>query len=457
MTKVLPETLLRLLREHPRASSAELCRLLGGVNRSTLTRCIQTLDGRILSRGGSRRTRYALRRDLRGSTAPLSLYRIDEAGQGHEVGQLDLVYPEGSALALRDPFLWPLDDDSRDGWFDGLPYPLMDMRPQGFLGRNFAHRHAQDLAVSNNPEEWSETDIAHVLATMGSDQPGNLILGETAYRRFLGDRRLAAGRALSAAQVEFAYPDMAAAALAQGVEGSSAGGEFPKFTTRRYLEDRWVDVIVKFSGADGSMAVQRWADLLVCEHLALKTVGSLLGVQTAGSAIRQYAGRTFLEVVRFDRHDEFGRSAVCTLSSINPALLGGAAAPWPRTAQALHQRGWLSAEDVARITLIWSFGRLIGNTDMHEGNLAFRPGLSLAPVYDMLPMLYAPLRGGELPTRTYVPELPLPADAPVWRQAADAAAHYWRMCGADPRVSPAFQQTCAENALALDRVRASKF
>jgi len=108
MTKVLPETLLRFLREHPRASSAELCRLLGGVNRSTLMRGVQALGGLVISRGGSRRTRYALRRELRGRTAPLPLYRIDEAGHGCEVGQLDLLYPEGSALTLREPFLWPL-------------------------------------------------------------------------------------------------------------------------------------------------------------------------------------------------------------------------------------------------------------------------------------------------------------------------------------------------------------
>ena len=396
MTKISPEALVRVLREYPRAGSAELCRLLGGVNRSTLMRGVQALGGLVTSRGGSRRTRYALRRELRGSTASLPLYRIDEAGHGHEVGQLDLLYPAGSALALREPYLWPLDDDSRDGWFDGLPYPLTDMRPQGFLGRNFAYRHAADLAVSNNPEQWSESDIAYVLASLGNDQPGNLILGERAYRRFLDfDSRLLAERqALTAEQVDVAYPDLAAAALARGVVGSSVGGEFPKFTARRYLDDRLVEVIVKFSGADRSLAVQRWADLLVCEHLALETVSSQLGIQAAESAIRRYAGRIFLEVVRFDRHDEFGRSAVCTLGSLNAALVGAATAPWPETAQVLHDRGWLSSEDLARIACIWWFGRLVGNTDMHEDNLAFRPGLTLAPVYDMLPMLYAPLRGG---------------------------------------------------------------
>ncbi|TAK68322.1 MAG: type II toxin-antitoxin system HipA family toxinoxin YjjJ [Betaproteobacteria bacterium] len=449
MTKLAAETLLRALRQNPRAGSSTLCRLLSGVNRSTLARGLGVLGPQVVSRGAARRARYALRRALRGSEASLPLYRIDEQGRGHEVGQLDLIYPAGSALAFTEPFPWPLIDDMRDGWFDGLPYPLVDMRPQGFLGRNFAHRHAFDLAVSDNPEEWSDDDITHVLATLGHDQPGNLILGEASYRRFLENRRAGDERLLTDAQVESAYPEFAAATLAQGIEGSSAGGEFPKFTASRTLDRGKVDVIVKFSGADDSAAVRRWSDLLVCENLALETVGHQLQVPAAQSAIRLYAGRTFLEVIRFDRHGDFGRSAVCTLSGINAALVGSAAAPWPRIAQVLFDAGWLSTDDVSRIALIWWFGRLIGNTDMHEGNLAFRPGLALAPAYDMLPMMYAPLRGGELPHRRYVPALPLPDESRVWQQAAPAALSYWRTCAEDTRISRDFRRVCAENAQTL--------
>ncbi len=54
---------------------------------------------------------------------------------------------------------------------------------------------------------------------------------------------------------------------------------------------------------------------------------------------------------------------------------------------------------------------------MHDGNLSFRPriaqektSLELAPAYDMLPMLYAPQRGVELPPVNFAPRLPLPAE-----------------------------------------------
>ncbi len=449
------DTLLRVLRENPRAGSATLCRLLKGIDRSTLARGFGVLGPQVVSRGAARRARYAMRRALRGSEAPLPLYRIDREGRGHEVGHLDLIYPAGSALAFAEPFPWPLVGDMRDGWFDGLPYPLVDMRPQGFLGRNFAHRHALDLAVSENPEEWPDDDIAYVLATLGHDQPGDLMLGEVSYRRFLENRRSREERFLTDMQTSSVYPELAAAALAQGVPGSSTGGEFPKFTASRILDGMKVDVIVKFSGADDSAAVRRWADLLVCENLALETVSRELKVPAAQSAIRRYAARTFLEVVRFDRHGEFGRSAACTLGSLNAALVGSATASWPRIAQVLFEAGWLSADDVSRIALIWWFGRLIGNTDMHEGNLAFRPGLALAPAYDMLPMMYAPLRGGELPDRRYAPALPLPAESNVWQQVAPAAVSYWHMCSEDTRISQDFRQVCAENAQVLTATRRS--
>lgn len=97
MTKLATDTLLRALRQNPRAGSSTLCRLLSGVNRSTLARGLGALGPQVVSRGAARRA-------LRGSEASLPLYRIDEQGRGHEVGQLDLIYRASSALAFTEPF-----------------------------------------------------------------------------------------------------------------------------------------------------------------------------------------------------------------------------------------------------------------------------------------------------------------------------------------------------------------
>ena len=51
--------------------------------------------------------------------------------------------------------------------------------------------------------------------------------------------------------------------------------------------------------------------------------------------------------------------------------------------------------------MLWAFGTLIGNADMHNGNLSFiseqgHP-YDIAPAYDMTPMAFAPRSGGGLP------------------------------------------------------------
>lgn len=101
----------------------------------------------------------------------------------------------------------------------------------------------------------------------------------------------------------------------------------------------------------------------------------------------------------------------------------------------MAQNGWLAQAAVERIARIGWFGHLIANTGMHDGNLAFFPGLEPAPVYDMLPMGYAPQRGGEVPPRDYMPPLPLPREASAWREAAHAAVIYWQRCAEDSRIS----------------------
>lgn len=457
--KATPADLRLALMSHPRASGAELCRLLGGINRSTLMRLADRLGDEVVRRGGSRRSRYALRRPLRGRAESLSLYRIDAAGKGHLAAHLDLTSPAGSALAYAEDCPWPLDADTmRDGWFDGLPYFLLDMRPQGFLGRHFAHRYSRTLAVADDLNAWSDDDVVHVLATLGDDQSGDLILGERAYERHLEARRDWDSTLIDDAALAEAYPAQAEQALAQGVAGSSAAGEFPKFTALRQIAGKPVAVIVKFSGADNSAAVRRWSDLLVCEHLALETLAGELGVPAARSVIHRHAGRTFLEVERFDRRGAHGRLPLCSLASVNGALIGSAGAPWPVSAEALRRNGWLSAEAVRQVTLIWWFGRLIANSDMHEGNLSFQPApsaspgeLRVAPAYDMLPMRYAPLRGGEVPSQDYVPPMPLPGDVEVWQHAARAAVAYWRACSGDSRISAGFRKLCKENSAILAR------
>lgn len=449
MAKINQSLLLQVLRAHPCAGSQLLCQLLGGINRSTLMRALAPLNDQIIALGSARRVRYALRRMLRGSIEALPVYAVNQTGQGELLCKISLVYPTGSALELHQPLPWPTIDQMNDGWFDGLPYPIVDMRPQGFLGRHFAKNHHLALGVADNPDRWTDEDVLHVLSLHGSDQPGNLIIGEPAYRRYLGYLGQNNAR-LQNEHIADEYPRLATLAMTADVPGSSAGGEFPKFTARRQdANGRVCDVIVKFSGNDQSPAVTRWADLLRCEHLALSVLAESGVHAAAKSRIYAFQGRTFLEIERFDRHGDWGRSPLCTLQSINAALIGQASSNWPRLAQALEKQGWLAASEVYKVSFLWWFGQLIANSDMHEGNLAFQPGLVVAPAYDMLPMLYAPLRGGEIPERRYNPELPLPQEQTVWRHAAEFALLFWQRCLDDAEISVEFKHVCEANVQRL--------
>ncbi|MRX06367.1 type II toxin-antitoxin system HipA family toxin YjjJ [Pseudoduganella sp. FT25W] len=425
------------------------------LSRATMMRMVRELGDQVVVRGAARRTSYAARRPLRGSTAPIPVYRIDRTGRGEQIALLDPIYPAGCALRYEQQFEWPLAPEMRDGWFPGLPYPLDDMRPQGFLGRNFARNYASLLQVGADPQKWPEDDILYVLSNLGADSAGNYIIGDAAYRRHL--ETMQQGHALL---IEQSYPQLAASAMQAGDAGSSAGGEFPKFTAFREHGGERAHVIVKFSGNDHTPGVQRWSDLLVCEHLALEAVGGELGLAAARSRVHRADNRTFLEVERFDRHGEFGRSAVCSWAALDAALFGMAGENWSRVAARMLAGRYINAATHAGINRLWHFGRLIANSDMHEGNLAFVPGeegqppLALAPAYDMLPMLYAPARGVELPLREFAPALPLPPEREDWLAAADAAIAFWRAAGADERISAAFRATCKANGRELKRLRA---
>ena len=476
----LPSLMARLGPTSTTTLAAEL-----GVSVATLHRLLQERAGEVVSAGQARRSRHALRRRLRDGSSALPLAAIDAQGRAHDAGHLVLVQPAGCWLPLhplsgtpsplptpaRTTPADPLLDAARDGWWPGLPYPLQDMRPQGYLGRQLARAGHAGWGVSPDPQRWSDDDVLHVLSQAGSDSAGNLIIGEPAFAHWQA-QCLAPAEPLAPAAVGPAYAALAEQAVAAGVAGSSAAGELPKFPALRQRAGAGTPhVLVKFSGAGGAAAERRWADLLVCEHLALQALAGLSdqpglpglpNMQAARSAIVQHAGRTFLEVERFDRHGPWGRSPLVSLATLDAVFIGQGSGDWPRLAAALGAMGLLDAADQPAISQLWWFGRLIANTEMHTGNLSFQPvpqvdaqgmlaagPLALAPAYDVLPMAYAPLPGGEVPPRTFTPALPPPAQRAAWLGACSAAIGFWRSAASDSRISEGFRTTAAANAQTL--------
>ncbi|WP_263405625.1 type II toxin-antitoxin system HipA family toxin YjjJ [Chitinimonas arctica] len=297
---------------------------------------------------------------------------------------------------------------------DGLPWWLFDMRPQGYLGRAYASTYAAGFGLPANPEHWSDTEVIRALLVHGHDAIGNLLIGELARDRFIGMP------APSPVDRAADYPALARVAGFGEVPGSSAGGEQPKFcvfTERGH-------VLVKFSAPDDNPVSERWRDLLLAEHLAL----SVLGVKTE---VFDFGGQRFLEVPRFDRVGQLGRVGVCSLRALDAEFVGSASAPWPSLVSRLAADGHVHADAVTGAALLWAFGTLIGNTDMHAGNLSFischgRP-YQLAPAYDVLPMGFAPRSGGAVVDTLPPASLPASVDGETWRKALHLAEMFFTM------------------------------
>jgi hypothetical protein len=435
-------------------SASELAQQLNISPRSALRLLAEQAD-RVLAAGNGPQRRYAWRRSLRGAVAPLPLFAVGEDGSISEGPAVTPVSPCG-VHCLLDQLGWPVDGSVAGGFWPGLPYPLYDMAPQGFLGRSLARVCHTELEVPADTREWGDDDILHVLARRGADTSGHLIVGEGSLRAHQ-QQRLDSQQPLSARATAMAYAGLAQQAAALGLVGSSAAGEFPKFTARRQLAGMATPhVIVKFSGVADAPATQRWADLLVCEHLALSLLPRLPGVRAARTRVLQSAGRTFLEAERFDRLGEFGRKPLVSLHAVNGHLLGLATQDWRAHARQLHAHGWLGEADVNAVQHLWWFGHLIANSDMHLGNLSLHPTqgrFTLAPLYDMLPMAYAPLPGGEVPAHTPRFQMPLPAERGVWIEACALALRFWDAAAADARISAAFRATASAAGALLLAVR----
>jgi hypothetical protein len=324
---------------------------------------------------------------------------------------------------------------------------LQDLRPRGFLGRLTAQHCAHELGLPSDPRNWGDDDIVHFLLARGSDMPGSFVLG----RRALAAAQSGVRDANLIAEEDRAaqYTALAAATMGGEIPGSSAAGEQPKFTARvRRAGGRIDSVIVKFSGAAGRPEDERWRDLLIAENLANRVLAEA-GVLCAATEVVQAGGRCFLESSRFDRTTDSGRRGFVSLEAFDAAFFGQIERSWDEAAGGYERAGWLSRLDAERLSLLWWFGTLIGNTDMHYGNAGVYLGetrpLELAPTYDMVPMLYRPDIEGRLPSETLMVSMPPPEAHICWARAVKLACSFWERMSRTESVSRPFREIAARN------------
>lgn len=427
-----------------------------GISQPTVSRLLAQAGERIVRIGRARAARYALTRDVARAGSRWPLYRIDADGRPARLGELHALHGDGFFFAPTGEHPALLHGEFASGLYPGLPWFLDDQRPQGFLGRAFARRIAADIGAPDDILRWRGDDVVLALLKHGDDAPGDLVLGEASLQRALSGI-LDPQDVLPASEREQRYPALAEAALRGDAVGSSAGGEQPKFAITLREESGYRPVIVKFSDRLDVPAGRRWADLLIAEHHAGVALREH-GLPAAQSEIVQAGGRLFLQSTRFDRTPALGRHGLISLAAFDAAYYGHGRIDWQRFAPELQRDGWLDADDARCLRLFAWYGTLIGNSDMHLGNVSLqlrdRRPLPLAPAYDMLPMRFRPAVSGEIVERRYEITLPVPEDAADWRDAARMARAFWQRVVDDVRISPPFRAIAADAGALLARAAA---
>ncbi len=410
-----------------------------------------------LVRLGSRRgASYALRRAIRGLGHAFPIRRIDSDGRAHDWAEITALHG-GWRLTWPDPARAPAWADhlfALGGFSEGFPFFLSEVRPQGFLGRAIARALPPALGLDSDPRNWpTDDDTLVYLASEGDDVAGNLIVGDGPLRRFQ-ERLLAPPAPLPESARATRYPELASTASSFGAAGSSVEGEQPKFILT--LENVG-PVLVKFTDLLSTPTGRRWGDLYIAEAIAQALLHAH-GEAHAAPRLVHAGDRIFLETPRYDRVGAHGRRGVVSLRALHDAFDGPDSNQWPAVAAHLHARGLIDTPALRSTRLRHAFGRLIGNSDMHVGNLAFwfddTLPFRLAPAYDMLPMQWAPTVGNATPSPDFAPPLPLPADREIWHEAAALAAEFWRLVAGNPLVSPPFAAIARAAGETLARLRA---
>lgn len=426
MPTIQTSQIAMILAGGPLSSKSLEARL--NVNQSTLTVALKGMDEELVHFRQGQTTLYAIRDAGRGF-ADVPIHRVDTEGGIQRIGTLTPVRDDGYIMEYANV-------DTQHS--QGLPWWLQDMCPQGFMGRAYASSLAINMALPEHLVDWSDTHSIRVLLKHGHDVTGNLVLGELAHERLLNE---ALGNPIALQQRASTYSKLSSAAIRGDAFVSQVGGEQPKFTAYVETQEGARHVIVKFSLDADCEVTQRWRDLLLCEHHALETLRNA-GVQASKTSIFDSGSQRFLEVERFDRIGRHGRRGLVSLSALDSEFAGMANRAWPDITKALLAAGRVTPDAHESATLLYAYGCLIANTDMHHGNLSFlenEGGLYLlAPAYDMLPMAFRPRMDGSVINTVNAVALHPAISPQIWQRALGIARRFLDQLKSEIRLSKAF-------------------
>jgi HipA-like C-terminal domain len=412
----LPSQILTLLRERGQQSSRQL-QAATGMSQKSISLALTSIGEQVCRMGAARSTRYAATKDILGLAAKQPFFINTAQAESTQFGQLTHLQ-DGSIFAetLVGDKTW-LSAPNKLPWF------LRPLQPQGFLGRMYKQLRPD---FPDDPATWTAAQTLYLAINHITHPPGAITIGS--------QTQLTVPFAPVEATSRLLYYDATAVNIGKTLPAqSSAGGEQPKFLAEINGDDAaFQHLIVKFSPPHNTPFGQRWRQLLHLEKLAHNTL-SAQGIAVAKTNIVESQTRTYLESQRFDRIGIEGKRHVVAIDALHDEFVGGSRHNWVHTCEQLVIKKMLPAEILSQVATIYAFGQYIGNTDMHFGNLSFfvddvvKPKIRLAPVYDMLPMMWRPgIHTGELDATPVRDQPQVIGYAKEYAEARQWAAQFWQ-------------------------------
>ena len=440
--------LLELVTELGPLSATEAALRLG-VEPLTVSRQARALGSKLLTLGRGKATRYAAPAATLARAAQSPLHWIDAAGSVQEFATISHVAPDhthvyGHGLGIG------INLTARSDY----PWFLTPLKLRGYLGR--AARFRLGAIVQNwdtHPERWTLAQQLFASQSSVLDHAGAILIGDdslAAWQRSLAQSPYPDDEATLAK----GYDQLAHDAMSGRVAGSSADGEQPKFSTRIVDKQGNVrEVLVKFSPPRGTPFGERWNDLLHAEHIAANVLRDH-GFAVPNTRIVCSEKRTYFESERIDRIGATGRRHLLPLYAVHAAFNPGVQQHWGSSIAQLAAQKRIAYDAVATTQTLYAFGQLIGNTDMHFGNLGVivespqeiaKGRFTLAPCYDMLPMRFSPGAHSDLEYTHFEASLSAALPGQVSKGAQAIAQTFWFRVSVLAHVSAKLQEfACAQ-------------
>jgi hypothetical protein len=169
---------IRTYPSHGPATSKEI-QAANGLSQSAVSRAIRELGDSVVKLHNGRSPRYALTRNAFGGDDRLPLSVVDMQGNADLIAHVRPLAHGGFCVEPTGEISPLLLGESGSGSYADLPYFLLDLTPQGFIG----HKIAEELArqtddFPNDPRRWNTNHICRHLISNGDDLPGNFKFGE---------------------------------------------------------------------------------------------------------------------------------------------------------------------------------------------------------------------------------------------------------------------------------------